>query len=500
VQTFSDGISLTGLIKLQEHRTASGDDMHSSQDHPFPSQAETRLHPSIAPKVMLASTVLVILSFASLGSWVAGRIEESVKLDVGHRASLYMEAVLAPELQGLDTAPTLSPAAITALSTAVGQDARRLDVLETRVWSLDGRVLFADPPDMMGRQFEVTDDFLQAREGSVTVDFDHHPHVALDGGIVPPVPGDRFEIYAPIYSASTGEVLAVAEFYQNGEMVIAAVDAARLETWIATSLAGAALIAGIGAVVLLGTRLIERQRAALDRQVDELVLLLGQNEDLRTRIAKATQRGTEVHEAVLRRIGSDLHDGVGQLITIVLLRLQKLFGETEGQSAEYATIRSLLQDCMTEVRHMAAGLALPEVKSLSLDAAIHSVVSRHEYRTGTSVDLVLTPVCVEPGHPVRLGICRMIQEGLNNAFKHADGVGQTVDVDCSPTRIAVEVRDRGPGIRARSSSEKRETLGLVGLRNRLESLGAALTVRSDSTSGTTLRAEFPLQLERLDHE
>lgn len=447
---------------------------------------------------MLATAVLVALSFGSLGFWVANKIEESVKLDVGLRAARYMESALSGHLQSLAYAPELAPRAVQALSDILAKDAYRLDVNETRIWSLEGRVLFAEPPDAVGESYQLTDDFRAAARGEISVDFEQHPHMAENGeisGIIHPL---QFEIYTPIFNNATGEVLAVAEFYQNGERVIAAIENARRETWIVTSIVGLALMAGIGFVVVVGTRLIESQRAALDRQVDELFLLLGQNEDLRSRLVKATQRGTEDHEAILRRIGSDLHDGAGQLIAIVLLRLQKLFGNTEQHSAEYTTVRTILSDCMAEIRHMAAGLALPEIKSLGLAAAVQSVVSRHEYRSGTTVDLTLTAVPQEPSHPVRLGICRMIQEGLNNAFKHADGVGQSVRVLCGATHIAVVVHDKGPGIRAKVGLEKRETLGLVGLRNRLESLGAELSVRSDPSSGTTLFAEFPLQWERLN--
>lgn len=71
----------------------------------------------------------------------------------------------------------------------------------------------------------------------------------------------------------------------------------------------------------------------------------------------------------------------------------------------------MLDGSMSEIRHMAAGLALPEIKELGLAEAVKSVVSRHEYQTTTKVNLKISPVPTLPSHPVRLGICRMIEEG-----------------------------------------------------------------------------------------
>ena len=443
---------------------------------------------------LVLSSVLVLVSFVVLGLWVANKIEASVKIDIGLRAALYMENSLSPHLQELEVALQLSGGATETIENILRLDVQRLDVLETRIWDLKGKVLFATIPESVGRSFEITEDIQMAMDGEVAIDFDHRPH---EGEAVSVYPDSRFEIYVPIRSESSGKVIAVAEFYQNGEAVIAAIHAARRETWIVTSLVCLLLMAGLYIVVDQGSRLIAQQRTALDHRVAELTILLGQNEELHHKVEDATQRSTEDYEARLRRIGHDLHDGIGQLLTIVLLRLEKLFPATAGRTTEYRKIKAMLDDSMTEIRHLAAGLALPEIKELSLAEAVKSVVSRHEYQTSTKVNLTISSVPTEPSYPVRLGICRMIQEGLNNAFKHADGLGQTVTLVCTAQRITVEVRDSGKGIVPKPGTEKREVLGLIGLRNRLESLGGVLSINSDPTTGTVLHVEFLVPAEGL---
>lgn len=441
----------------------------------------------MAHQVLVLSSLLVIVCFASLGFWVSNKIEEAIKSDVGMRAANYMDTALADHLQELEGTSLLSPKTAQTLNEVLFADTQSLDVAETRVWSLDGKVLFSTIPEHIGNHPFLEDDIRTAIGGETAVNFNWEPH---EGEVAQPGQENVFEIYAPIFSRTSGKVIAVAEFYQNGEAVIAAVRTARLQTWAMTGFACIGLLAGISYILIKGDKLIKGQRVALDQQVTALVELLGQNEDLRLRLEKASQRGTEVHEAVLRRIGADLHDGVGQLLTIVMLRLKQLFVESGHDNSEYERIKSLLGECMSEVRHMAAGLALPEIKALSLSDAVNSVIKRHEYRTGTEVQFTISHVPVEPGHAVRLGICRMIQEGLNNAFKHADGVGQSVRINCGLSTIVVEIRDRGPGIRPKTEAETRVALGLTGIRNRVDSLGGALTIYTAPGKGTVLHALF----------
>jgi signal transduction histidine kinase len=447
---------------------------------------------SLSRQFLILSSILLLISFAVLGFWVANKIEASVKIDIGLRAALYMENSLSPHLQELEVAPDLSPQSREIIESILQRDVQRLDVLETRIWNLHGMVLFATIPALVGKSYTITEDIEMAMAGEVAIDFDQNQH---EGEATEVYSVTRFEIYVPIRSETTGNVIAVAEFYQNGEAVIAAIAAARKETWVVTSLVCLHLMAGLYIVVDQGSRLIAQQRAALDQRVAELTALLGQNEDLRHKVDEATQRSTEDYEARLRRIGSDLHDGIGQLLTIVLLRLEKLFPGKTDQTPDYRTIKAMLDDSMTEIRHMSAGLALPEIKEMSLAEAVKSVVARHEYQTATKVNLTMTSVPIEPSHPVRLGICRMIQEGLNNAFKHADGLGQTVTLDCSDSRISVEVSDRGKGIVPTRGTVKREALGLIGLRNRLESMGGVLSIKSDPAKGTVLHVVFAVPTE-----
>ena len=71
--------------------------------------------------------------------------------------------------------------------------------------------------------------------------------------------------------------------------------------------------------------------------------------------------------------------------------------------------------------------------------AIRGLVDAHAARTGTEVKLAgRLGALAELGLPLKICIYRFVEEGLNNAFKHADGVGQSVGVDCGRAIMRTE--------------------------------------------------------------
>ena len=120
-----------------------------------------------------------------------------------------------------------------------------------------------------------------------------------------------------------------------------------------------------------GNQTIEGQRVPLTSTIAELSELLRQNEELRQRLESASRRATEDAELQLRRLGADLHDGPAQLLALALLKLDLLPEGSAESPGEREMIRSVLQDAMSEIRDISAGLALPTIDKLSLAQAAH---------------------------------------------------------------------------------------------------------------------------------
>jgi hypothetical protein len=92
---------------------------------------------------------------------------------------------------------------------------------------------------------------------------------------------------------------------------------------------------------------------------------------------------------------------------------------------------------------------------------------------------------------VKITLYRILQEALSNGFRHGDGAGQQVSLDCRDGHLLAEIADNGGGFDPRVVST--EHLGLVGMRERVEILGGLFEMESAPGRGTVIRTRLPLE-------
>jgi len=156
-------------------------------------------------------------------------------------------------------------------------------------------------------------------------------------------------------------------------------------------------------------------------------------------------------------------------------------------------IESSLNHAMQEVRAISCGLGLPHLGNLTLAEIMVRVGRTHERRTGARVTLNLDTLPEQAPLPIKITLYRVIQEALNNAFRHAGGLNQQVRARCEECDLIVEISDQGPGFDAAQVVGSDEHLGLVGMRERVESLGGRFRIESEPNYGTTVIVRLQLQ-------
>src|SRR5690606_28034934 len=146
--------------------------------------------------------------------------------------------------------------------------------------------------------------------------------------------------------------------------------------------------------------------------------LSGQVTELHRESERLRLDATLSNERLLAQVGSDLHDGPLQLLTLVILRLSQ-----QRAKAKTATLRSGLQrtaelaaEALDDIRNISSGLVLPELENLSLKEVLELVIARHEGATGTRVRRDVDSGEVSALMAVKICCYRLIQEALNNAF------------------------------------------------------------------------------------
>lgn len=447
----------------------------------------------------LLAVVLATTSTVAIGMWAALKIEQSILWRSSGVAAMYVADLLAPLLQDLDTTGEISDLDFDGLDAMLLTSSMRKRVVAVKIWNRDGVVLYSTNRAAIGSRFPPEDSLVRAFRGEIISEVGEASAESADefrGN------ANLFEVYAPIHDKQTGEVTAVAEFYEDSVGLQETVAAAQFDTWVITCLVLACNSMAFFVIVRGGSQTIRRQGADLSRRIEEAWLAAEREAVLRDRIEQGAKKAIEENERFLQALGADLHDGPAQLIALALLHLDRQGASyRQGATPDDGTldrVQSALTAAMRDLREIIAGMYLSDVGLQPLTQGIDLTVRNHEARTGTRVKVRCANLPTDMASPLKVCICRFIQEGLSNSFRHAGGVGQSVLVEGGAGFVRTTVSDEGPGMATIATPDKGPHFGLDSLRRRLESLKGTLTVSNLSHHGTRLVACLPLDPEIAD--
>lgn len=460
---------------------------------------------SLSVQFTLVTSTILLVGMLVIGNWVTQRISDGVVHGNAVVAALYTDSFIEARVQELRSNSRLSPESQKALDALLIRQVIGKPIVGFRIWKGD-TVVYSDRHELIGQAFAPSPLRQSAWEGNVVAEYghpydpSHGPSAASNAPVL--------EVYAPIRETGTNRIIALAETYEISPTLPNELASARLGSWLVVSAVTLAMLALQILIVQKGSRTIDEQRVSLKDRIAELSRLLAENDSLRQRANDANRRVTEMNERYLRKIGADLHDGPVQLLGMAVLRLDSLNDIVSGAEKAIAeeanedieALRDALSDSLAEIRNVSAGLAPPEIEKLSLDYALHMAARRHERRTGTPVrcDIAEMPSRV----PLSLKAClyRFAQEGLNNAFRHANGNGQAISAKFCDNQIEVGISDTGPGLGEVGAFTESGGQGLIGLRDRVESLGGEFSISSQPGAGTCLTTRFQLMEVNLEAE
>ncbi len=442
----------------------------------------------------------MVLGTLGIGWWLGEQIKGGVIRESASTSALYTDSFIAPNLQELSDSTSLTAQHIWTLNHLLSQTDLGRQIVTFKVWDRNGRIIFSSDPELIGRVFPVDDDLRSAWQGNIAANISN-----LQGE--ENVDERRLysrllQVYSPVRLNSTGQIIAVAEFYQKVDALQADILNAQWHTWLAVGMTMLLIYLALVGFVRGTSDTIGRQKIELTKQVERLSELLVQNGELRERAQRATANAAAVNERFLRRISAELHDGPIQELGAALLRMDRVIGQDGASSPPHSkaiyqeqlpAIQVSMQNAIQEVRALASGLGLPELDGSGLDEVIARAVNAHQRRTGTRVKLTAADLPEQVELSMKITAYRIVQEALNNAFRHAGGAGQEVSARCDADRLLIEVSDQGPGFDTHQAIDWEKHLGLAGMRERVESLGGTFAVESRIGHGTRVRVSLSLQ-------
>jgi hypothetical protein len=430
--------------------------------------------------------VVVALASAGLGNWVGFYVQRGITEGVAATAAASIDSLVAHEVGALGLHEALSEAEKATLDQvfAIGNDADSTRLLQIRIRNTEGRLVYESAGALSDPEQGEELHFRQAAAGAVS---SRLAQVAVPPvGTIAGLPIDVLEIFTPLHNEVTGEIFAIAELYYSAKSVLDQRDRAQVDVWILVGLSGLVVIGALYLLVDRASVTIARQRDRLASNLAASRRLSDENRALRDASEELRQNANSANEALLAQVGSDIHDGPVQMLTLIILRLSK----AAVLSPEMAATATLATEAIEELRNISNGLVLPELASLTLADALLLAISRHEQLTGVHVRRTVAALPETALLVVKICAYRVIQEALTNAFRHGAAEGQAVSAKVVGDRLVVRITNK-----ARKGEKHEGTqpgLGLRGMRFRVESLGGALRADIGVGSANVVEAEIPL--------
>lgn len=250
-------------------------------------------------------------------------------------------------------------------------------------------------------------------------------------------------------------------------------------------------------LLLLSILITERRRTehSLRQTMQDLAR---SREDLRENydhIQNLSSKLLSLHDEERKAISRELHNGVSQQITEVLLALTVLrrhAGVPERARNDLDTVLSLLSQVSDGIRNLSRQLHPTVVESMGLPRALQSLC-------GDSKLLVEFRGCELPAElssNAALAIYYIAQEAVRNASYHSRSKRASIELSSANHGLQLRVRDWGCGFDVERARRK-GGLGLISMQDRAESVDGNLKINSRSGHGTEIVVEIPVQSSRL---
>ena len=221
--------------------------------------------------------------------------------------------------------------------------------------------------------------------------------------------------------------------------------------------------------------------------------------ELKAAKVKLEQNAAEAEElAALRertRLAREMHDSIGHALVVVNVKLeaaQRLYRRDSARGdSELEATRSLIRETMAELRRSLGDLRAPLAAHTDLPAALERTAVELGQRSALVVAIAADPACAELPDAISEALWRVARESLANVERHAAASSVDIVLAQQPGAVLLRIADDGSGIRPEHVNRPGH-FGILGMRERVESLGGTFTLAARPGGGTVVDVSVPL--------
>jgi len=203
----------------------------------------------------------------------------------------------------------------------------------------------------------------------------------------------------------------------------------------------------------------------------------------------------EAQEDERKRLSREIHDGPAQMMANVMLRselIERIYNEKGIDDAlnEIRSLRNMVKSSLAEVRRIIYDLRPMALDDLGLVPTLTKYLRTFEEHNNVTVVFQHFGKDQRLPQQFEVALFRLVQEAVQNAYKHAEPNEIQVKIEIKPTKVIMIIKDDGKGFEP--STKKEGSFGLIGMKERVNMLKGELSIQSKLNRGTIVAIGIPL--------
>lgn len=233
------------------------------------------------------------------------------------------------------------------------------------------------------------------------------------------------------------------------------------------------------------------------------VIRLSEQRFANQRLKELTHRIVEVQEDERKRVSTELHDGISQLLVSARYGLDLAMTESRESSAAKSALKKsmgTIENAIAEVRRISMALRPSVLDDIGLAAAIASLGREFGENSGVHVESSVVRLENRVTSKAQTALYRVAQEALTNIAKHSKARNVWINLRPDGQKVTLTIEDDGTlrdAALLRKSDNQIQGMGLRNMRERMDAFQGNLDIRSSRRGGLIVEAQVPINPEWL---
>ncbi|MFN4762535.1 sensor histidine kinase [Gillisia sp. Q332] len=204
-----------------------------------------------------------------------------------------------------------------------------------------------------------------------------------------------------------------------------------------------------------------------------------------------TQSKLEIQEQTLKNVGWELHDNIGQLLSVANMQLNILAGRIEEpEKSAVAEIKDVVANSLQEVRSLSKSLNNEVIDYAGLEASVKNELSRFKRLNILDTKFLISGESMELPQKDAIILFRILQEFFSNAIKHSKAKKLEITFCYTLSELKIRASDNGTGFKP---EEVQKSSGLLNMKSRAKLIKTDFSLKSSKTMGTCLSLLYPIR-------